>query len=209
MTVSSTEASILLVDDESHVTAALSRHFPKQTYQVSTATSAAEAYSILDRGSIDVVVSDERMPGESGTEFLSNVRRRFPKTIRIILSGQASLEAAVRAINEGEVYRFFLKPCNPTDLIFTIQRALEHKRLAEKSWQLLREFRAQAALLEASQTGQLLQVRRDASGAILIEEGESSDSVDALLIEIEASMSRERQRLTRMLDTQSLRAMTD
>jgi FixJ family two-component response regulator len=149
------------------------------------------------------------MPGESGTEFLSNVRRRFPKTIRIILSGQASLEAAVRAINEGEVYRFFLKPCNPTDLIFTIQRALEHKRLAEKSWALLREFRVQAALLEAAHTGQLLQVQRDASGAILIEEGESSDSVDALLNEIEASMSRERQRLTRMLDTQSLRALTD
>jgi DNA-binding NtrC family response regulator len=101
MTASSTEASILLVHDESHVTAALSRHFPKQTYQVSTATSAAEAYNILDRGSIDVVVSDERMPGESGTEFLSNVRRRFPKTIRIILSGHTSLAAAVRAINEG------------------------------------------------------------------------------------------------------------
>jgi len=209
MTASSTEANILLVDDESHVSAALSRHFPKQAYQVFAATSAAEAYDILDRRSIDVVVSDERMPGESGTVFLSNVRRRFPKTIRIILSGQASLEAAVRAINEGEVYRFFLKPCNPTDLLFTIQRALEHRRLTEKSWALLREFRMQAAMLEATQSGQLLQVQRDASGAILIEEGDAGDSVDALLNEIEASMARERQRLTRMLDTQSMRAMTD
>lgn len=209
MTASSTEASILLVDDESHITAALSRHFPKQTYQVLTTTSAAEAYGILERCSIDVVVSDERMPGESGTEFLSNVRRRFPKTIRIILSGQASLEAAVRAINDGEVYRFFLKPCSPTDLLFTIQRALEHKRLAERSWALLREFRTQAALLEAARAGQLLEVQRDASGAVLIDEGDASDSVDELLKEIEAAMATERQRMTRMLDTQSMRAMTE
>ena len=209
MTASSTEASILLVDDESHVTEALSRHLPKQTYQVFTANSAAKAYSILDRHSIDVVVSDERMPGESGAEFLANVRRRFPKTIRMILSGQATLDAAVRAINDGEVYRFFLKPCNPTDLIFTIQRALEHKRLAEKSWALLREYRMQAALLEAVETGHLLEVQRDASGAILIEEGDASDSVDELLKGIEATIATERQRLTRMLDTQTLRSITD
>jgi two-component system, probable response regulator PhcQ len=196
MTASSTEANILLVDDETHVTDALSRHFPKQRYQIHKANSATAAYGILDRLSIDVVVSDERMPGQSGSEFLANVRRRFPRTIRIILSGQASLEAAIRAINEGEVYRFFLKPCNPTDLIFTIQRALEHQRLAEQSRALLREFRKQAALLDAANSGQseLLDVQRDASGAVLIEEGNASDSVDGLLKEIEESMSRERQR---------------
>jgi two-component system probable response regulator PhcQ len=209
MTASTAEASILLVDDESHVTEALTRHFPKQTYQVFTADSAAEAYGILERRSIDVVVSDERMPGESGAKFLGNVRRRFPKSIRMMLSGQASLEAAIRAINDGEVYRFFLKPCNPTDLIFTIQRALEHKRLAEKSWALLREFRMQSSLLEAAQSGQLLEVQRDASGAILIEEGDASDSVDELLKGIEATIATERQRLTRMLDTQTLRSITD
>jgi two-component system probable response regulator PhcQ len=199
MTASSTEASILLVDDETHVTDALSRHFPKQKYQVLKAASAAEAYSILDRHSIDVVVSDERMPGESGSEFLANVRRRFPKTIRIVLSGQASLEAAIRAINEGEVYRFFLKPCNPTDLIFTIQHALEHQRLAEQSRALLREFRKQAALLEGAQSGQseLLAVHRDESGAVLVDEGDASDSVEGLLREIEESMAREPQRSAR------------
>jgi DNA-binding NtrC family response regulator len=200
MTASRTDASILLVDDESHVTEALSRHFPKQTYEVLKADSAAQAYEILEQRGIDVVVSDERMPGESGTEFLKNVRQRFPKTIRIILSGQASLDAAIRAINEGEVYRFFLKPCNPTDLIFTIQRALEHKRLAEQSWALLREFRMQATLLQAVQTGKLLDVQRDASGAILLDEGDTGDSVDELLKEIEGSMARERERMARLID---------
>jgi hypothetical protein len=81
--------------------------------------------------------------------------------------------------------------------------------LTQKSRALLREFRMQAALLEAAQAGQLLEVQRDASGAIVIDEGEASDSVYELLKEIETSMARERQRLTRMLDTQSFRAMTD
>jgi response regulator RpfG family c-di-GMP phosphodiesterase len=198
MTASSTEAQILLVDDESHVTDALSRHFPKHTYRVHKANSAAEAYGILDCFTIDVVVSDERMPGESGAEFLGNVRRRFPKTIRIILSGQASLEAAIRAINEGEVYRFFLKPCNPTDLIFTIQRALEQQRLAEQSRSLLLEFRRQAALLEAHDGfSELLDVQRDGSGAVLIDDGDASDSVDGLLKEIEEAMARGKLRVAR------------
>src|SRR5579863_8243502 len=106
-------ASVLLVDDETHVTDALSRHFPKQRYEILRANSAAQALDVLARRAVDAIVSDERMPGETGTELLAKVRRLYPKTIRIVLSGQASLEAAVRAINEGEVYRFFLKPCNP------------------------------------------------------------------------------------------------
>src|SRR5579862_1027436 len=184
MTATATQANVLLVDDDTHITTALSRHFPRQ-YRIHQASSAAEAYGILERVSMDVVISDERMPGESGSQFLSQVRRRYPKTIRIILSGQASLEAAIRAINEGEVYRFFLKPCNPTDLIVTIRRALEHQRLAQQSRALLWEFRRQSALLDAAQTGQteLLDVQRDASGAVLVDEAEASESVDSLLRE--------------------------
>lgn len=185
-------ASILLVDDEAHVTAALSRHFPKHAYHVITVTSAAAAHDLLAKQSVDVIVTDERMPGESGTEFLAKVRRRYPNTIRMVLSGQASLEAAVRAINEGEVYRFFLKPCNPTDLIFTIQRALEHRRLAQKSRELLREFQRQAAILATGhdRSAALMRVDRDDAGAVVIEESNASDSVESLLQEIERCMSR-------------------
>jgi two-component system probable response regulator PhcQ len=185
-------ASILLVDDEAHVTAALSRHFAKQAYDVVTVTSAAAAQEVLAKQSVDVIVTDERMPGESGTEFLAKVRRRYPNTIRMVLSGQASLEAAVRAINEGEVYRFFLKPCNPTDLIFTIQRALEHRRLAQKSRELLKEFQRQAAMLATGEhnSSALMHVKRDDSGAVLLEESNASDSVESLLQDIERCMSR-------------------
>src|SRR6267378_6986575 len=87
------------------------------------------------------------MPVMSGSIFLSAVRKQFTHTVRMILSGQASLEAAVRAINEGEVYRFFLKPCNPSDLAFTVQQALVHKRLEEQSRRLLRKYQRQASAL--------------------------------------------------------------
>ncbi len=189
-------ASVLLVDDEAHLTDALARHFPKGDYEVLKATSAADAHRILSQRAIDVVVSDERMPGESGSEFLAKVRQDYPHTIRMILSGQASLEAAVRAINEGEVYRFFLKPCNPIDLIFTIRRALEHRRLAEKGRELLKAYQRQAALLAAAQprSPALLDLQLDASGALLAEDLVTTDSVESLLEEIEAAIGQDRQR---------------
>jgi len=183
-------ATILLVDDEPNVTDALKRAFRREPYELLTATSAFAAQQILERQHVDVVVSDEQMPGMSGSEFLSSVRKQFPHTIRMILSGQASLEAAVRAINEGEVYRFFLKPCNPTDLIFTIQQALSHKRLEEQSRRLLRKYQKQATLLaKLDHNGSdLLRLDTDEQGAVVLDETDSEMPVMDLLAEIELAM---------------------
>jgi two-component system probable response regulator PhcQ len=187
---SASTATILLVDDEPHVTEALKRALRREPYEVLMATSGAAAQDILDRQQVDVVVSDEQMPGMSGAEFLSRVRKQFPHTIRIILSGQASLEAAVRAINEGEVYRFFLKPCNPTDLIFTIQQALAHKRLEAQSRRLLREYQRQAAMLaKLHHNGpDLLRLDTDEHGAVVIDESDAEIEVTDLLAEIELAI---------------------
>jgi len=183
-------ATILLVDDEPHVTEALQRSFRRQPYELLSATSGAAAQQILDQQHVDVVVSDEQMPGMPGSKFLSWVRKKHPHTIRMILSGQASLDAAVRAINEGEVYRFFLKPCNPTDLIFTIERALAHKRLEEQSRRLLREFQKQAAILaKMNHNGpDLLHLATDDQGALVIDESDGEGEVSDLLAEIELAM---------------------
>jgi two-component system probable response regulator PhcQ len=188
------EATVLLVDDDPLVTSLLSLHFPKQRFKVLTARSADEAYQLLDWHRVDVIVSDERMPGESGADFLAAVRRKYPHTIRIIHTGQGSLESAVRAINEAEVYRFFLKPCNPVDLISTIERALDHKLLEEQSRNLLRQFRKQAALLNALEQERpgLLSAELEEPGDIAIEEGSSGDLAQDLLREVEASKEAER-----------------
>lgn len=189
-TASVSTATILLVDDEPHVTDALKRALRREPYEFVTATSATAAQQILSRQHVDVVVSDEQMPGMSGSEFLSKVRKQFPHTIRMILSGQASLEAAVRAINEGEVYRFFLKPCNPTDLGVTIQQALSHKRLEEQSRRLLREFQRQAAILAKlnDKDSDLLRLDTDTQGVLIIDESDVEGDVTDLLAEIALAM---------------------
>jgi len=183
-------ATILLVDDEPNVTDALKRALRREPYEVLTTVSGAEAQQILERQHVDVVISDEQMPGMSGSEFLAKVRKQFPHTIRMIRSGHASLDAAVRAINEGEVYRFFLKPCNPTDLIYTIQQALTHKRLEEQSRRLLREYQRQAAMLaKLNHNGpDLLRLATDAHGAVIIDESDGEGEVTDLLAEIELAI---------------------
>ena len=183
-------ATILLVDDEPNVTDALKRALRREPYEFLTAVSGPDAQQILERQHVDVVISDEQMPGMSGSEFLSKVRKQFPHTIRMILSGHASLEAAVRAINEGEVYRFFLKPCNPTELIFTVQQALTHKRLEEQSRRLLREYQRQAAMLaKLNHNGpDLLRLDTDAQGAVIIDESDGEGEVTDLLAQIELAI---------------------
>src|ERR1700688_3725402 len=190
MHTTSSTATILLVDDEPNITDALKRAFRREPYEFLTATSGAAALVALERHAVDVVISDEQMTGMSGSELLSAVRKQYPDTIRMILSGQASLEAAVRAINEGEVYRFFLKPCNPTDLIFTIQQALAHKRLEEQSRRLLREYQRQAAVLaKLNHNGpDLLRLDTDEQGAVVIDDSDGDGEVTDLLAEIELAM---------------------
>jgi two-component system, probable response regulator PhcQ len=191
MIAASSTATILLVDDEPQVTDALKRALRREPYAFLTADSAAAAQQLLAHHHVDVVISDEQMPGVSGSQFLASVRKQYPHTIRMILSGQASLEAAVRAINEGEVYRFFLKPCNPTDLMFTVQQALAHKRLEEQSRRLLREYQRQAATLvriEHNNPG-LLRLDTDDQGAVMVDETDAECDVKDLLAEIEQAIS--------------------
>jgi DNA-binding NtrC family response regulator len=191
MNTTSSRAIILLVDDEPQVTDALKRALRREPYEVLTATSGAAGQELLDSHRVDVVISDEQMPGISGSEFLSAVRKKYPHTIRMILSGHASLEAALRAINEGEVYRFFLKPCNPTDLIFTVQQALAHKRLEEQSRRLLREYQRQASMLARleRQSPGLLLLDTDEEGALVVDESDGECDVKDLLAQIEHAMT--------------------
>jgi two-component system probable response regulator PhcQ len=191
MQSTSITATILLVDDEPNVTEALKRALRREPYEILTAISGAAALELLERHAVDVVISDEQMPGMSGSVFLSAVRKQYPHTIRMILSGQASLEAAVRAINEGEVYRFFLKPCNPTDLAFTVQQALAHKRLEEQSRRLLRKYQRQAATLarlEHNSPG-ILHLDTDEEGAVVVDESDAECDVNDLLRQIEQAVT--------------------
>jgi len=130
--------TVLLVDDERLVTEAMKRSLRREPYEVLTAGSGEQALDLMKQHEPDVIVADEKMPGMAGTELLAIVRREHPSTMRIILTGCGTLETAMRAINEGEIYRFFTKPYHEADLVQTIREALEHKRLTADAKNMLR-----------------------------------------------------------------------
>ena len=188
------KSKLLLVDDEPNLTSALVRSLDRTQFEIFTADSAQQGLMILAGHEIDVVVSDERMPGMTGSQFLTEVRKQWPNTIRMILSGQADLEAAVRAINEGEVYRFLLKPCHPKELQMTILQGLQQKKLVAQSRKLLMEHQKNMNLLEALEKDNpgITKVEMDDDGVIDMEAYEEggSDDVQSLLDDLEKEMSK-------------------
>jgi DNA-binding NtrC family response regulator len=164
--------TILFVDDEPNILGALVRSQNKQQlYKLLAAPSSAEALEILAQYPVDVVISDEQMPGMLGSEFLAVVAKRFPQTIRIILTGHANINTAMRAINQGEIYRFLLKPCHEADLAITIRQALEHQELMALSQKLLKENELQSNILRSleKQHPGITKLTRDETGTLLLD----------------------------------------
>lgn len=127
--------SVLMVDDDSRLLDGFRRQYYK-ALQLTTALGGEEGLQALQqKGPFAVVVSDYQMPNMNGIQFLSKVREIAPETVRIMLTGNADLQSAVNAVNEGHVFRFLTKPCSPEDFQGTMRAALEQYRLrfAEKT----------------------------------------------------------------------------
>lgn len=134
---------ILFVDDEQNVLRSLERLFLEEEYEIVTAASGQEGLETLEQsGPFQLIVSDYRMPSMNGVEFLSEVRRRWPQTERIILSGYADTAAIVAAINEGQIYKFIGKPWNDDELMLTIKEVLSRYELRASNRRLLEELSA-------------------------------------------------------------------
>lgn len=127
---------VLLVDDEVAILDGLRRQLRK-SFTVHTATGGAEALELLKSEPISVVVSDMRMPHMDGATFLSQVRSLYPSVVRILLTGQADTQAAITAVNEGQIYRFLTKPCPPEVLLEEIGSGVEINRLEKAEKELL------------------------------------------------------------------------
>jgi response regulator RpfG family c-di-GMP phosphodiesterase len=129
-------APILLVDDEVAILDGLRRQLRKK-FTVHTANGGAEALELMKSESIAVVISDMRMPQMNGATFLAHVRSLYPNVVRILLTGQADTQAAISAVNEGQIYRFLTKPCPPDVLLEEIASAVELNRLVTAEKELL------------------------------------------------------------------------
>ncbi len=122
---------ILFVDDEEEILRSIQREFHFEPLEILTATSAVEALNILSRENVDVIVSDDRMPGMTGSELLMEVNRLYPEICKIMLTGHGNFTSAVRTINEARIFRFLLKPVSGEELIGIIHHALQERSRTE------------------------------------------------------------------------------
>ena len=115
--------TLLIVDDEPHILSSLVRLFHRENFKVLTALSPALAFEHLAKQPVQVILSDQRMPEMTGTEFFSRVRQMYPHTIRIVLTGYTELDSVTGAINRGAIYKFLTKPWDDDHLREQVREA--------------------------------------------------------------------------------------
>ena len=165
----STPFTILLVDDEINILKALNRLLRTDGYRLLIAESGAEALNLMAQESVDLVISDMRMPEMDGAIFLAKVRQNWPDTIRILLTGHADMVQTVAAINQGEIYRYIAKPWDDQELLILVRQALEQLHLRRENQRLLRLTAEQnEALKEANNTLEIKVAQRTAELSQLV-----------------------------------------
>ena len=136
---------VLVVDDEEGVRLALARVLTQAGYSVLSSSNADEALVLLEGTPVEVVISDQHMPGMSGVDFFKLLRVRHPRVVRIMLTGDTDPAIPVRSINESEVYRFLRKPWDNADLRTVVSFAFEIARLEQEKRYLIMKMRNQVA----------------------------------------------------------------
>ncbi len=144
----SSERSLLVIDDESEIVKALNRQFRRQ-YTVYVAESAEAGYEIMMKVPIQVIISDQRMPGMNGAEFFRKVRHAYPDAIRLLLTGYADIQAVIAAINDGHIFRYITKPWDPVELDTIVYEAFVRHDLILSNRRLMCELQESNEMLEA------------------------------------------------------------
>lgn len=141
---------LLAVDDEVANLNLLKRTFHRD-YDVEVAENGLEALGILAVKPIDLIISDQRMPGMSGVQMLAECRDKYPDSVRILLTAYADVHDIIASINLGQIYRYILKPWSPDELRVTIAKALEHFHLEQENRRLVVRLQRSLEELQAAQ----------------------------------------------------------
>jgi len=125
--------TILYVDDEMNNLISFKAVF-RIKYNVLTAISGEEAIKLLKNNTVDIIITDQRMPNMTGVEFLESILDEYPDPIRILLTGYADMNAVIDAVNKGKIFHYLTKPWNEEELDMTITRAYDvyRSRIEEK-----------------------------------------------------------------------------
>jgi two-component system response regulator HupR/HoxA len=153
--------SVLVVDDEQRSLETLRRTL-EDHFTVFTAASADEGKAVMEHEFIHMVLSDQRMPGTSGVEFLRGVRAQWPDTVRMILSGHTDAQDIIAGINEAGIWQYLLKPWHPDQLLLTLQSAGDLWRLQQENQRLTLELRASPEHLSLRVANLRLKVKNQA-----------------------------------------------
>ncbi|MBB4844821.1 diguanylate cyclase (GGDEF)-like protein [Paucibacter oligotrophus] len=130
------ERTLLLVDDEDNIVSSLRRLLRRDGYHIVTASNGAEGLQKLAEHNVDVIISDQRMPGMTGVEFLRRAKELYPATVRMVLSGYTELQSVTDAINEGAIYKFLTKPWDDERLRAHVEEAFRRKELSDENQRL-------------------------------------------------------------------------
>ncbi|XXF80059.1 response regulator [Myxococcaceae bacterium GXIMD 01537] len=139
---------LLLVDDEENILKSIRRVLRRGDWEIETAPDAEAGLRTLERFTPEVVISDFRMPGMNGVEFLTRVKAQVPRAQRIMLTGQADQQAIEEAINRSEIFRFISKPWNDSHLVLTVKSAFEQYALQAENERLYRVTQEQNTQLK-------------------------------------------------------------
>ena len=175
----SRQRTLLLVDDEDNILAALRRLLRAEGWLVLSSTSAEQALEQMARHEVDVILSDQRMPGMTGVELLRRARQLYPETIRLVLSGYTELQSITDAINEGAIYKFLAKPWDDEQLRAHLREAFTIKEMADQNRRLGHEV--QAANQELAQLNRRLQTLLSAQRERNLREVGSREAAQELL----------------------------
>lgn len=135
------KVGILYVDDEVNNLTSFKATF-RNSYNVFTAASAVDGKKILEEKSTDIqlIITDQRMPGMTGVEFLSSIIEQFPDPIRILLTGYSDIQAVIDAINRGQIYQYISKPWEEQHLKIVIEKAYEVYSLRKENKELIKSL---------------------------------------------------------------------
>ena len=132
---------LLLVDDEENIVKSLSRTLRRDGYEILTASSGESALEILENHNVGVIISDQRMPGMTGSVFLSKAKEIRPDSIRIMLSGYTELNSVTGAVNEGNIFKFLSKPWEDDFLRKNVREAFEYYELIQENKRLSSDYK--------------------------------------------------------------------
>jgi FixJ family two-component response regulator len=144
------DRTLLLIDDEESILQALIRQLRREGYRILSGRSGAEGLEILAKNDVDVVVSDQRMPGMTGEDFLRRVKELYPDTVSMVLSGYADMDSITNSINQGAIFKFICKPWDDKTLKDVIQEAFQRKELNDARLRRATEIAAANVRLQES-----------------------------------------------------------